>query len=315
MAKEWLSYQEQVSRLQERGLVVANADACERFLSEVSYYRLSGYFRYWQKDPMYGDDRFFEGVHVDVIEDVYRKEGEIADVVFAAIRRFEILLRTRFSYFYGERVGSGWNLVRGEGLASPSGIDRSDVGAHVLRDLNRSKEAFVGRYRDDREVDGHGVFTVDAYRDLPVWVAAEVLSFGVLSRCVEASVDSGVLNDIAGSINVSKSILPGQIKSLVYLRNRIAHHARIWNHSVIDAPALSGSGKRRRRIKKRIDCKYGKFDPRSVYCVLVALDGLLERASIDGDWLQSEIAPRLAENRFLDRGIRSPRKYGEMDIS
>ena len=315
MVKKWLSYQEQVSRLQERGLVVADADACERFLSEVSYYRLSGYFRYWQKDPMYGDDRFFEGVHVDVIEDVYRKEGEIADVVFAAIRRFEILLRTRFSYFYGERVGSGWNLVRGEGLASPSGIDRSDVGAHVLRDLNRSKEAFVGRYRDDREVDGHGVFTVDAYRDLPVWVAAEVLSFGVLSRCVEASVDSGVLNDIAGSINVSKSILPGQIKSLVYLRNRIAHHARIWNHSVIDAPALSGSGKRRRRIKKRIDCKYGKFDPRSVYCVLVALDGLLERASIDGDWLQSEIAPRLAENRFLDRGIRSPRKYGEMDIS
>ena len=145
MAKEWLSYQEQVSRLQERGLVVANADACERFLSEVSYYRFSGYFRYWQKDPMYGDDRFLGGVHVDVIEDVYRKEGEVADVVFAAIRRFEILLRTRFSYFYGERVGSGWNLVRGEGLASPSGIDRSDVGAHVLRDLNRSKEAFVGR--------------------------------------------------------------------------------------------------------------------------------------------------------------------------
>ena len=148
-----------------------------------------------------------------------------------------------------------------------------------------------------------------------MWVAAEVLSFGVLSRCVEASVNSGVLDDIAGSLNVSKAILPGQIKSLVYLRNRIAHHARIWNHSVIDAPALSGSGKRRRRIKKRIDCKYGKFDPRSVYCVLVALDGLLERASIDGDWLQSEIAPRLAENRFLDRGIRSPRKYGEMDLS
>ena len=311
MAKEWLSYQEQVSRLQERGLVVANADACERFLSEVSYYRFSGYFRYWQKDPMYGDDRFLGGVHVDVIEDVYRKEGEVADVVFAAIRRFEILLRTRFSYFYGERVGSGWNLVRGEGLASPSGIDRSDVGAHVLRDLNRSKEAFVGRYRDDREVDGHGVFTVDAYRDLPVWVAAEVLSFGVLSRCVEASVDSGVLNDIAGSINVSKSILPGQIKSLVYLRNRIAHHARIWNHSVLDAPALPGG----RKARKRVEREYGKFDPRSVYCILVVLDVLLKRASLEGDCFCSEIVPRLADNRFLDRGIRYPRKYGEMDLS
>ena len=34
------------------------------------------------------------GVHVDVIEDVYRKEGEIADVVFAANQIFILLRRT-----------------------------------------------------------------------------------------------------------------------------------------------------------------------------------------------------------------------------
>ena len=132
MVKKWLSYREQVSRLQERGLVVSDAHACESFLSEVSYYRFSGYFRYWQKDPKYGDDRFLGGVKLDAIKNVYHKECEVADVIFAAIRRVEILLRTRFSYFYGGRMGSGWNLVRGEGLVSPPGMDRSDIGVHVL---------------------------------------------------------------------------------------------------------------------------------------------------------------------------------------
>ena len=310
MVKAWLSYQEQVSRLQERGLVISDARACESFLSEVGYYRISGYFRYWQKDPKYGDDRFRNGVDLDIIEGIYRKECEVADVIFSAIRRVEILLRTRFSYSYGRRVGSGWNLVQGEGLTSPGASGGVDVGDYVLRDLNRSKEAFVGRYRDDGEVD-NGDFTVAAYRELPVWVAVEVLSFGTLSRCVEASAGSGVLDDIAASLNISRSILPGQIRSFVYLRNRIAHNARIWNHSVLDAPALPGGN----RARKRIERNYGKFDSRSVYCVLVALDWLFKRASIDDDWLRTEIIPRLESDRFLKRGICSPRKYGNMDLS
>jgi putative uncharacterized protein (fragment) len=310
MAKKWLSYQEQVSRLQERGLVVSDTYACESFLSEVSYYRFSGYFRYWQKNPKYGDDQFLDGINLETIENIYRKECEVADVIFAAIRRVEILIRTRFSHSYGKCVGSGWNLVQGEGLASPGSSSGPDVSDHVLRDLNRSKEAFVGRYRDNGEVD-NGVFTIAAYHDLPVWVAVEVLSFGTLSRCVEASAGSGVLDDIAGSLNISKAILPGQIRSFVYLRNRIAHNARIWNHSVLDAPALPGGN----RARKRIERNYGKFDSRSVYCVLVALDWLFKRASIDDDWLRTEIIPRLESDRFLKRGICSPRKYGNMDLS
>ena len=70
MAKKWLSYQEQVSRLQERGLVVSDTYACESFLSEVSYYRFSGYFRYWQKNPKYGDDQFLDGINLETIENV-----------------------------------------------------------------------------------------------------------------------------------------------------------------------------------------------------------------------------------------------------
>ena len=79
--------------------------------------------------------------------------------------------------------GRGGILFKVRGLLLPRSSSGPDVSDHVLRDLNRSKEAFVGRYRDDGEVD-NGVFTIAAYHDLPVWVAVEVLSFGTLSRCV-----------------------------------------------------------------------------------------------------------------------------------
>ena len=41
MVKRWLSYDEQVKLLQERGLTVTDAASAAEFLSRVNYYRLS----------------------------------------------------------------------------------------------------------------------------------------------------------------------------------------------------------------------------------------------------------------------------------
>lgn len=49
--KPWLSWDQQVSLLQERGLVVHDAAACEKYLSAVNYYRFMGYARYFQRAP------------------------------------------------------------------------------------------------------------------------------------------------------------------------------------------------------------------------------------------------------------------------
>lgn len=46
MVKHWLSYDEQITLLQERVLNVADTASAAKFLSRVNYYRLSGYFRY-----------------------------------------------------------------------------------------------------------------------------------------------------------------------------------------------------------------------------------------------------------------------------
>ena len=79
MQKNWLSYDEQLDLLTRRGMWIEDESAAARVLSCVSYYRLSGYFRYWQKDPDYGDDDFIMGTSFSRIYSLYEAEQELAD--------------------------------------------------------------------------------------------------------------------------------------------------------------------------------------------------------------------------------------------
>lgn len=78
MPKIWLSVEEQVAQLRDRGLSIDNEHECLQFLSHVSYYRFSGYFRYWQKSPETGDNRFISGASFSTIHDVYTTEQAVA---------------------------------------------------------------------------------------------------------------------------------------------------------------------------------------------------------------------------------------------
>lgn len=52
MQKDWLSFDEQLELLARRGMRIEDECTAVQVLSRVSYYRFSGYFRYWQKDPL-----------------------------------------------------------------------------------------------------------------------------------------------------------------------------------------------------------------------------------------------------------------------
>ncbi len=79
MQKNWLSYDEQLDLLIRRGSMDRMKAFAARVLSCVSYYRLSGYYRYWQKDPDYGDDDFIMGTSFSRIYSLYEAEQELAD--------------------------------------------------------------------------------------------------------------------------------------------------------------------------------------------------------------------------------------------
>ena len=304
MPKDWLSYEQQVELLGRRGMRIDDEASAAEFLARVNYYRFSGYFRHWQHDPARGDNQFFQGASFETIRALYDAEQELVAVCDELLHPLEVLLRTRFAYAYGCRVGVTGTFAHGEGFTQSPHPDAERVEEHALANLDRSKEAFVAHYRD--EIKQGQTYKPEAYDRMPIWVAVEAFSFGSLSRFIEASSSSGVLDDIADSMNTSRRLLPGQVKSFVYLRNRIAHCAQLWNHRVLDVPGLQP--KTTRRIKQN----YRKFSDHSIYKILVALDDVATRSGISTDWLSETIEPILHKHRLLAKGIAEPARYGEL---
>ena len=119
MQKNWLSYEEQLDLLARRGMRIEDESAAARVLSCVSYYRLSGYFRYWQKDPDYGDDEFITGTSFSRLYSLYEAEQKLADACKRLLATCEIVLRTRFAYHYGTCVGPVGSFAHGLGFTRP----------------------------------------------------------------------------------------------------------------------------------------------------------------------------------------------------
>lgn len=213
MQKNWLSYEEQLDLLARRGMRIEDESAAARVLSCVSYYRLSGYFRYWQKDPDYGDDEFITGTSFSRLYSLYEAEQKLADACKRLLATCEIVLRTRFAYHYGTCVGPVGSFAHGLGFTRPPLEEIDPVEERILSDLDRSNDLFIAHYRD--EIKQGALYKPEAYDRMPIWVAVEALSFGCLSRMITASAESGVLEGMADSLNTSRAVLPSQVRFCV----------------------------------------------------------------------------------------------------
>ena len=91
-----LTYEKQVELLLSRGLIVTDRKRAERHLANISYYRLSAYMLpYKKKENGIIIDTFKEGTTWDDIYDLYVFDRKLRLLVFDAIERLEVAIRTQ----------------------------------------------------------------------------------------------------------------------------------------------------------------------------------------------------------------------------
>lgn len=106
-------------------------------------------------------------------------------------------------------------------------------------------------------------------------------------------------DSVATSIGVAKAGFAYRVKALVYLRNRCAHHSRLWHHSVIDA------GPTPNNVRNRAKRLVGQFGPRSVLDVVASLDDMALRSKAGDPVLPSLADHHNRESEFW-RGLTTP---------
>ncbi len=219
-SKKPLDFHEQVELLASRGLLVENPAAAEAFLNQVNYYRLSAYRLPFENAP----HSFAPGTRFEQIRDLYVLDRKLRLLIMEAIESIEIATRTAVAYRISRQYGPFAHA--GVKNLKPT-FDHATWMAEVLKETDRSKETFVSHFKARYE----------EYPQLPIWAAAEIMSFGSLSKLF-----GGLVNDdkreIAGKFGLHPGVMGSWLHTLVYVRNICAHHARLWNRDLAIAPRL-----------------------------------------------------------------------------
>lgn len=218
--KPALSFKQQVDLLRARGLRIPDEDRAMRHLSNISYYRLSAYMLPFKQLDNAGrpTDLFEEDASWNDVYDLYRFDRKLRLLIFDAIERIEIALRTQIIYQLSHKYGPHW---QNNPLIFKDATIFRDIHNHIDDQLTSNKKA---------EFINHYLAKYNEPPTPPSWMSIELLYFNELTKICRNLKQRQDLIGIAGYFKVpSDSIFCSWMHVINYVRNICAHHARLWN--------------------------------------------------------------------------------------
>jgi abortive infection bacteriophage resistance protein len=202
------------------------------FLKNISYYRLKGYW--WDMQTDYTLHTLKPNTYFEDIVERYNFDRHLRLILFDAIERIEIALRTKMIYHLSISYGGLWYL--NPALFEATTITLSDGTVKTIhqntldelrKEFNRSQEIFIKdhRYRHPN-------------KDADAWKTLEVASMGTLSKLYK-----NLKHQLPEKASIAKEMglnlhseLSSWLEAIAYIRNIIAHHSRLWSRNMVKKP-------------------------------------------------------------------------------
>jgi abortive infection bacteriophage resistance protein len=218
--KKAFTIEEQVAQLQYRGLEIKHPRIAEKYLINISYYRLGEYWYVMQSDK---ENHIFKpnSKFTDVIA-LYNFDAELRILLFDIIEKIEISLRTKLIYYLSHEIDPWW-------FQNFSLFENSKELVKTLSSLEgeieRTKDVAITNHKKKHKDDG---------RFPPAWKSLEQTSFGSLSKLY-----GNIKNNVKAKDTIAKDFgavnhtyLPSWLQSIAQIRNFCAHHSRLWNRNL-----------------------------------------------------------------------------------
>ena len=216
---------DQVSKLKRRGLDFKDEVYAQAMLSRISFYRLRAYTYPFQdnNDPKHP---FVVATDFETIIKLYKFDRKLRLLVFGALEKIEIALRTQIIYQFSLQHGSHWHMDQSHYYDKSRAI--SQLGK-LQKEVHRSDETFIKHYKA----------TYTNPTDPPCWMGLEVASFGTLSMLFRNLKNGKEKNLIAASFGLPNTFtLQNWMHNFSHIRNICAHHGRLWNRRFTVQPKL-----------------------------------------------------------------------------
>ncbi len=216
--KKPTTFQEQIDILKERGMIIEDERVALDLLSRINYYRFSAYaLSYKHKN------RYYHGVSFHKVKNLYDFDKKLRNLLLGALETIEISFRTHIAYLLAHKYGA-------LGYMNPSNFINKQLHADIMKKLNfeieRSRELFIAHHKKEYE----GVF--------PVWVAIEVIPFGLLSKMYSNLKKEDKEEISKNYYNLPHKYIKSWLHVLATVRNICAHFGRIYNKKLTIKPLL-----------------------------------------------------------------------------
>ena len=250
-SKAFKHYEELVEILSQRGMLIADRERAKRKLAQVGYYRLSGFWypaRLVERDTQGAViecaqlkrpkrlDEFSDNTHFEDVFKLYLFDKKLRLTMLDGLERIEIFVRSVIAH----ELGKGKTKQAGTGQLIPEPLawqDSDYINSKFLKprghkpsvwqEWQHKHSKLIERSREDCIV-----WHKNNGREMPFWVVIEAWDFGTLSKYY------GMLNDkyrqrICARLGITDKketgVLQAWLMEMNILRNRCAHHTRIWN--------------------------------------------------------------------------------------
>ena len=235
--KPWKSVDEQIALLKSRGILFGDVDAARLVLRHIDYYRFSGYTYPFRRTAS-GSHTYPAATRFEDIQRLYHLDADLRHAVLRAIGVLEVDLRSSVVCVFAGRHGPMGHtdasrfrqpgvLPRNAGLAARRRYpDHGGWLDNLRRETKRSSEDCVHHFKS----------RYTAYPDVPIWVAASVMSFGTLSKMINLLVKND-LKEVAMRYGLQRTTLSSWVHHLAHARNVCAHHSRLWDRVWAVKPA------------------------------------------------------------------------------
>lgn len=222
------SIADQISLLKQRGMLFRDEGNAPHFLENISYYRLKGYW--WDTQNDFTNHTFHANTYFEDIIDRYNFDRHLRLILFDAIERIEIALRTKMIYHLSMNYGGLWYLdtsLFNSSTITVNGVTKTvhqNTIEELQKEFNRSQEIFIKdhRYRYPNQ-------------DADAWKILEVASMGTLSKLYknlkhQLPEKSAIAKEMGLNLH---SELSSWLEAITYVRNIIAHHSRLWSRNMV----------------------------------------------------------------------------------
>ena len=213
---------EQLQILKERGMLFKNELEAKKYLQNISYYRLKGYWWDMQADRL--THTFQANTFFDDVIDRYNFDRNLRLILFDAIEHIEIVLRTKMIYYLSLSYGATWYLQTN----LFTDIEKHATHINLLKkEFNYSQEIFIKDHK--RKYPN---------TDAESWKIIEIATMGTLSKFYknlkhQLPEKSIIAKEMGLNLH---SELSSWLESIVYVRNIIAHHSRLWSRNMVKRP-------------------------------------------------------------------------------